>query len=145
MTVRRRAAWLGLIFVLPLAACARPAGSGPARVESVESLLRNHPLPPGEAFKATEIHRSAGASYHLVQINTQEKPHIHKKHDLTGLMLTGSGMLFVDNTPFVLKAGGFFFVPRGAAHFFINNAPTGSAAWVTFTPPFDGKDAVPAP
>jgi mannose-6-phosphate isomerase-like protein (cupin superfamily) len=44
---------------------------------------------------------------------------------------------------FDLTAGDVFFIPRNTPHYFVNTSPEPAAAFVVFSPPFDGKDTVP--
>ncbi len=81
-------------------------------------------------------------SFHIVWIKDGEKPHIHKKHDLTVFLVSGEGTFYIGNKKFSMKAGDSAFVPKGTPHHFVNEADL-SIALVIFTPPFDGEDNIP--
>jgi quercetin dioxygenase-like cupin family protein len=82
-------------------------------------------------------------SAHLVWIQDREKPHLHAGHDATVQLLKGKGTLTLRGQKLALKPGMLVTIPRGAPHFFVNESKHPAAAFVVFTPPFDGKDVVP--
>lgn len=110
---------------------------------SVTLLLAMHPLPEGENISATLLGRTDALSFHLVQIRDRERPHVHAEHDLTVVVLQGSGRLYIDGIAHDMRAGDVAVVPRGTPHYFVNSASTPAAAFVTFAPSYDGKDQLP--
>ena len=76
-------------------------------------------------------------------VRSEEKPHIHKDHDLIVVLQKGSGTLFIGNAPLKLAPGSAASIPRGIPHYFINESAEPAAAYAVFTPPFDGQDTVP--
>ena len=42
-----------------------------------------------------------------------------------------------------MRVGDTAVVPKGVPHYFVNNGDQPAAAFVTFTPPYDGTDNVP--
>ena len=59
------------------------------------------------------------------------------------MMLKGQGYLMLEQRRIDLMVGDVVYIPRGAAHYFTNTAREPTVAFVTYSPPFDGKDIVP--
>ena len=57
----------------------------------IAKVLAEDPLGASENIKITTLGQSQGVSHHLVQIRDREKPHIHKIHDGTVVMVKGGG------------------------------------------------------
>ena len=106
-------------------------------------ILADQPLPPGENIKVITLGQGAAASHHIVQIRDRESPHLHKTHDATVMMLKGQGYLMLEQRRIELTAGDVVYIPRGAVHYFTNTDREPTVAFVTYAPPFDGKDTVP--
>jgi mannose-6-phosphate isomerase-like protein (cupin superfamily) len=83
------------------------------------------------------------ATYHLVQIRTQEKPHRHDYHDLVAFIQSGVGMMFLGEKSFRVGPGSVVFIPHGTPHYFVNTGPTPAVAVTVFSPAYDGRDFVP--
>lgn len=81
-------------------------------------------------------------SAHLIWIKTAERLHIHSKHDATVVMLKGKGTFRYGAQTVSVKEGDVFSVTRGTVHAFTNGSKTPAAAYVVFSPPFDGKDVI---
>jgi mannose-6-phosphate isomerase-like protein (cupin superfamily) len=109
----------------------------------IEKVLAEDPLGASENIKITTLGQGQGVSHHVVQVRDREKPHIHKLHDGTVVMVKGRGYLMMDNRRIDLSAGDVVYIPRGAVHYFVNTASEPAVAFVIFSPPFDGKDNVP--
>jgi mannose-6-phosphate isomerase-like protein (cupin superfamily) len=109
----------------------------------IEKVLAENPLGPTENIKITTLGQGQGVSHHIVQIRDQEKPHMHRIHDGTVVVVKGRGYLMMDNRRIDLSAGDIVYIPRGAVHYFVNTAAEPAVAFVVFSPPFDGKDNVP--
>lgn len=143
---------LALVFapVLAGSACApRPAprfylpyGHDPV-FSDLDKVLKENPLVQGENLKAVLLGQTSEVSHHIVQVRGQEPPHRHQSHDFTATLLSGQGALVVEGERWVMAKGDTVFVPRGALHYYVNLSSAPSAAFVTFSPPFDGKDTVP--
>ena len=110
----------------------------------IAKVLAEDPLGASENIKITTLGQGQGVSHHLVQIRDREKPHIHKIHDGTVVMVKGEGYLMMDNRRIDLSVGDIVYIPRGVVHYFVNTASEPTVAFVVFSPPFDGKDTVPA-
>ena len=91
------------------------------------------------------LSQTASASTHLIQIRDREQPHVHAVHDLTVSLLRGSGTVYLHGVPYKMSAGDVLFIPRSTPHYFVNGDSEPTAAFVTFAPPYDGKDQVPVP
>ncbi len=102
-----------------------------------------HPFEPTETFQIIEFNRSNEQSVHLVRIRTQEKPHRHMTHDVTVIIQSGEGTLYLNNQGQNLHPGEVVTIPQGMLHYYLNrsvDSPTEAIA--IFSPPFDGKDYV---
>jgi mannose-6-phosphate isomerase-like protein (cupin superfamily) len=109
----------------------------------IEKVLAENPLGASENIKITTLGQGQGVSHHIVQVRDREKPHMHRIHDGTVVMVKGRGYMMMDNRRIDLSAGDIVYIPRGAVHYFINTAGEPAVAFVVFSPPFDGKDTVP--
>ena len=110
----------------------------------IEKVLAENPLGASENIKITTLGHGQGVSHHVVQIRDRENPHLHKLHDGTVVMVKGHGYLMIENRRIDLSVGDIVYIPRGAVHYFVNTASEPTVAFVVFSPPFDGKDTVPA-
>lgn len=90
----------------------------------------------------TELGRTAWSSHHIAVVRTEEKPHYHRFHDLTVVVLRGEGLLTAEQKQIPMSVGDVAHIPRGTPHFFRNTSSQPSAALVMFSPPFDGRDTV---
>jgi len=91
-----------------------------------------------------DLGRTAWVSHHLAIVREEEKPHYHRFHDLTVVVLRGEGIMDIEGRRVALKAGDVAYVERGVRHYFRNTGKDVAAAFVTFSPPFDGRDTVTA-
>ncbi len=105
--------------------------------------MADDPLPSGENIKATTLGRGPTVSHHVVQIRDREVPHVHKLHEVTVTMLTGSGYLILGKQRIDLSAGDVIYIPRGVVHYYVNTEREPTVALAVYSPPFDGKDIVP--
>lgn len=151
MKLRRFSLCALAVFVVLLVSACSPApqialqyGTEFKQTE-IEKVLAENPLAPNENIKMTTLGQGQGVSHHVVQVRDREKPHIHKIHDGTVVMVKGRGYLMLENRRIDLSAGDIVFVPRGAVHYFVNTAGEPAVAFVVFSPPFDGKDTLPVP
>ena len=128
-------------------ACGRPPslvweGSGAARQASIADLTAALPAAsPG-------IHRGpwgdgVDESLLLIDGTAAEQPHVHQRHDLTVVLLSGHGTLVVEGRRHDMRAGDVAHIGRGKVHAF---APSGRAtALAIFAPRLEAPDSVPAP
>jgi len=91
-----------------------------------------------------DLGRTAWVSHHLAVVRDAETPHYHRFHDMTVSVLRGEGVLDLEGKRVVMKAGDIAHVHRGTRHFFRNTGKDPAAAFVVFSPPFDGRDTVKA-
>jgi mannose-6-phosphate isomerase-like protein (cupin superfamily) len=110
----------------------------------IEKVLAENPLGASENIKITTLGQGQSVSHHLVQVRDREKPHLHKIHDGTVVMVKGGGYLMMETRRIDLSVGDIVYIPRGAVHYFVNTASEPTVAFVVFSPPFDGKDTAPA-
>ena len=109
----------------------------------LEKILAKNPLAEGQNIRVATLGKSRSISHHVVQIRDREVPHVHKKHDLTVVVLIGKGYLKLGKDRVELVKGDVLFIPRGTVHYFVNTFPFVSVALAAFSPPFDGKDTIP--
>jgi quercetin dioxygenase-like cupin family protein len=110
---------------------------------SLEKILADNPLAPGDNIRVADLGRSASASQHIVQIRDREILHVHKLHDGTVIMLRGQGYLVLAGKRIDVKAGDVIHIPRGVAHQYVNGAGEPTVALAVYAPAFDGKDTHP--
>lgn len=110
----------------------------------INRVLAQNPLPSGANIQVTTLGEGRTVSHHLIQVRDRESPHIHKAHDLTVTVMRGRGYLMLATTRLDLVAGDLVFIPSGTVHYFVNTDSQPSVALAMFSPPFDGKDTLPA-
>jgi len=145
MRRRGRVNGVPMAALLALVACARartPALPG-ALPHGLEGFLGAHPLAAGQPLRADEVARSDAASWHVVQVATAERPHRHRVHDLTVVVLRGEGILTLDGARISLRTGDAAVVRRDRPHWFQRRGGRPAVALVVFTPPLDAPDSVP--
>jgi mannose-6-phosphate isomerase-like protein (cupin superfamily) len=91
-----------------------------------------------------DLGRTAWVSHHVAIVREGEQPHYHRFHDLTVMVLRGEGIMDIEGRRVALKAGDVTYVQRGVRHYFRNTGKDLAAAFLTFSPPFDGRDMVTA-
>ena len=136
---------LALVLAALLTACTRRSPRIAVGVldAGLGAFLDVHPLSSGQPVRVDEVARTASASYHLVQARSSERPHRHVTHDLTVVVLRGSGILRMGALRRRLAAGDTALVPRDTVHWFASDGADPAVALVIFTPPLDGPDNVP--
>lgn len=145
---RLKANLLAPVLALWVSACATTPylflqyGSELKPIDLAKALAEN-PLGPNENIKMMTLGQAQSVSHHVVQIRDREAPHMHKTHDGTVVIVRGSGYLMLGNRRVELSVGDIVHIPRGAAHYFVNTGGEPAAAFVAFSPPFDGKDVIP--
>jgi mannose-6-phosphate isomerase-like protein (cupin superfamily) len=91
-----------------------------------------------------DLGRTAWVSHHLAVVREAEVPHYHRFHDLTVVVMRGEGVIDIEGKRYAMKSGDVVHVQRGVRHFFRNTGSSPAASFVTFSPPFDGRDTVTA-
>ena len=94
-------------------------------------------------IKLETLARNRLSSHHLVVIKRAEPLHYHAKHDGWAIVLKGTGTFLLGDRMFEVHPGASFYIPRRMPHRAIREGKEPLAAFVIFTPPFDGKDTVP--
>lgn len=103
---------------------------------------------PDELEKPLAVRRlraTADISVSLIRLARAEQPHIHKDHDLVVVMLKGSARLHLGNRTVDVRPGDVMEIPRGVVHWAENTGPEASEVYAIFSPPYDGRDNLPAP
>lgn len=140
---------LGALALAVLAGCA-PTPPNPTLLLRYENSMEGARLSdligragPGPVA-VVDLGRTAWVSHHLAVVRDAEKPHYHRFHDLTVIVMRGEGIIDIDGKRYPLRAGDVVQVNRGMRHYFRNTGKEPSAAFVVFSPPFDGRDTVAA-
>ena len=60
------------------------------------------------------------------------------------MLLRGHGVMHLGDDTRAVGEGSVLYVPRGTVHAFTNRSGSPAFAYTLYTPPFDGKDRVPA-
>jgi mannose-6-phosphate isomerase-like protein (cupin superfamily) len=97
-------------------------------------------LPPGPVANVA-IGASKDASAHHVRVAEEVKPHLHRRHDETVVILAGRGRLTLAARTLDVGPGSVVIVPRGTVHSLVVSGDPLEAVSV-FAPPFDGQDRV---
>ncbi len=84
-------------------------------------VLAENPLGASENIKMTTLGYGQAVSHHIVQV----------------------GYLMMESRRIDLSVGDVVYIPRGIVHYYVNSASEPTVAFVTFSPPFDGKDYIP--
>jgi len=135
------------VLVAAVEACAArqaPHALLPDRSPMLTELTAQYPLAAGQSVRAERLGATTNLSYHLVQIapGAGERLHIHAQHDLVVTLLRGVGTQRIRDELLPLKAGDSAVIPAGTPHRFVNTGNEVSAAFVIFSPPFDGSDQI---
>jgi mannose-6-phosphate isomerase-like protein (cupin superfamily) len=138
---------LGLLALALVAGCGAEAAN-PRLILRYEKALDVRDLNslvqqagPGP-IAVIELGRTAWVSEHLAVVREAETPHYHRFHDITVFVLRGEGVMDLEGKRFTMRAGDVTHVYRGVRHFFRNTGKEAAVAFVTFSPPFDGRDTV---
>lgn len=107
-----------------------------------QELIKQNPLGPEENIKSILIHKTEDVSIHLVQIRFEEKPHIHKTHDLIVTLKKGQGVLYIGKAVITMSEGDTALIPRGIVHYFENTGGDVAIGLGIFVPAYDGTDMV---
>jgi mannose-6-phosphate isomerase-like protein (cupin superfamily) len=110
----------------------------------VAALTVRDPLAAGQAVRAERLSATERVSVHFVQLapGAGERSHLHATHDLTVIVLQGSGTQWIRAESLSLQPGDSAVVPAGTPHRFVNTGDGVAAALVVFSPPHDGSDQV---
>ncbi|HSG04961.1 MAG TPA: cupin domain-containing protein [Nitrospiria bacterium] len=112
--------------------------------KTIDQLLKDNPLDADQNIRATFLQKTERSSLHLVQIRDREDPHIHETHDLFVTLQRGEGVLHIGEETVEMKKGDSVFIPQGTPHYFVTTGKEPTVALGVFTPPYAGKDSVPA-
>ena len=96
-----------------------------------------------ENVKLETLAQNELSSHHLVVIKRAEPLHYHAAHDGWAVVLKGEGQFILGDRTFEIHPGSSVYIPRGIRHRAIRRGKDAIAAFVIFTPPYDGKDTVP--
>lgn len=141
--MKRFAAVLAFVVLLAgaSAAWAQTGTPGPG-VYDIDSLLNEHQLVKGQAFRSDVIAWDSTSSVHLTQVETVVEMHHHAAHDENVWIVRGSGRLTLGDRKIKVKAGQMVHVPRGTPHAFHNMGSNPAVVISVFSPGFDGKDRI---
>lgn len=95
----------------------------------------------GETAAARIVGATEGASVHHLVIEEGVKPHYHRAHDETVIVLAGEGRVSIGEVERSVRPGLVLVIPRGAVHSLeVTGDPVEAVS--VFSPPFDGKDRI---
>jgi quercetin dioxygenase-like cupin family protein len=149
-----RTHWPLFLFLLSglfmLTACASssklaiypPYEEGAWEAVDVEALIEANPTEGDWSVQVIDLEKTEGSSTHLVRVRQREKTHYHAKHDLTAIMLSGSGMLYIGKDKRSMRPGDVVTIPRRIMHEFVNESDQASVFYVIFSPPYMADDRV---
>ncbi|OGR89483.1 MAG: hypothetical protein A3A86_00160 [Elusimicrobia bacterium RIFCSPLOWO2_01_FULL_60_11] len=117
------------------------------QLEGIKAKTADHfkwenAIQPGEDVSKVRILEMENSSAHFIQIRGTEKKHSHDLHDLTVIIQSGSGRMYLGASSVGVAAGAVIFIPRGLEHYFVNGGPEPASAIAVYSPAFDGKDIV---
>jgi mannose-6-phosphate isomerase-like protein (cupin superfamily) len=143
--------WWGILRAFPFAPAAGLAVLGTALALVLRSGQNPPALPvvfdpaaavapnPHPGLLSQPIGSLPGASVHHLSTTTGVNPHVHRTHDETVVILSGTGRIHVGETERDTSPGLTLVIPRGTVHSLEVFEGTVEAVSI-FTPPFDGKD-----
>jgi len=142
----RARAWLlaGLVASIMVAGCGSPPRLRWADRDGVRTTaLRD--IPHGLTASAPGVRtgpwgESPEATFQLLEIAVAEPPHAHDEHDLTIVLLKGSGTLFLGGHPYTMRAGDVTHIAPGVAHHFHPSRSEVCVGLAFFTPRLAGPD-----
>ena len=95
-----------------------------------------------ENIRLVTLAQTGFSSHHLVVVRKGEPLHTHARHDGWALVLKGKGEFLLGEKKFPIRPGASFYIPRGVQHKATRQGKESLAAFVIFTPPYDGKDTI---
>lgn len=115
---------------------------GGIQSKPVERVKWENTLQPGEDSSKATLLEMDNLSAHFIQISGSEKKHSHAFHDLTVILQSGRGRMYLGTSSVSVRSGAVIFIPRGLEHYFVNGGPDPASAIAVYSPAFDGKDIV---
>ncbi len=108
----------------------------------VDKLLKENPMPAGATSRLIKIAEDPTASIYLTITlpGASLAPHVHKSHDETEYVISGTGKLFVNNEWVDIGPGNVHFNPMGKVHGAINNGKEPLVVLIMFTPAMTQTD-----
>lgn len=118
-----------------------------SKAETDSLLARVALLEKKKEFKTKGIYletlaQNPLASHHLVLIRDQEPLHYHAYHDGWAVVIKGEAGFLLGDSTMALRPGASVYIPRSVRHRAVRKGPETLAAFVIFTPPYDGKDMI---
>lgn len=141
--------WMLLSMALSTAACGahQPSftltNNRGVRTGTALEEIAKHPLPHDQNIRATELQRGDNSSVSVVEVRDREQPHVHTRYDLTVVVASGEGTLWLHGQPIKMRDGDAVFIPKGTPHYFVNEGSEPAVAVVVFSPAFTGPDQQP--
>jgi mannose-6-phosphate isomerase-like protein (cupin superfamily) len=117
------------------------AGTRTVEVSAIASLL----APRGPGIRSAPWGDSRDATFQLLELTAAESPHVHERHDLTIVVLRGSGVLYAGGRRYEVAAGDVVHIARGVPHHFHPAMSQPTVGLGIFVPRLDGNDSRPAP
>lgn len=116
-------------------------GSGLPRVEDATAVAQALPQ-AGPGLRRGVWGEGSDATYHLLETEIPEPPHLHAHHDLTVIVLRGRGTLFVEDRQVDVRAGDVLYIIRGRVHHFHPAPGTTVTGLAIYTPRLEKSDFI---
>ncbi|GIW42205.1 MAG: hypothetical protein KatS3mg076_2782 [Candidatus Binatia bacterium] len=135
----------GILWLFVVPACAPRA----LRIHLPEgsyvstTLVRERAARPAENITREVLGRTGHLGYQLVHVRSREERHFHARQDLVVVLLSGSGVLWMEGERLRMDPGDVAVVPAGKEHFFVNTGDEPASAFVVSAPPLEAPDVVP--
>ena len=91
-------------------------------------------------FAIRPLFRDEYMSAVLMRMTANEPPHYHDRHDLAVTVIDGPVAINFEDRREVFQNGDVALIPKGTFHWAETVNGKAGVVFVTFTPPFDGKD-----
>ncbi len=125
-----------------IASCATPPTGRIVTIDETVDKILWTAEEKTKPIAARRLRATDEKSVHLIRLADSEKPHIHQKHDLMVVMLSGAARLHIGERSIDVLPGDVMEIPRGIVHWaeFIGQT---SEVYVIFSPPYNGLDNIP--
>ena len=118
------------------------AEEGEWQALDIDALIAANPVAGEWDVQVIDLSATDAVSTHLVRVRSREKTHYHATHDLTAVMLSGGGQLYIGDDKRELHPGDIVTIPRRVLHDFVNESDETSVFYVIFSPPYEADDRV---
>jgi mannose-6-phosphate isomerase-like protein (cupin superfamily) len=121
----RAGPWIAIALAAGLIMGPAKAQEGGVTVTNLDTLLRQHPLPPGTASDIV-AERAAGDSKLQVVVESKIPLHVHADTDHMLYIARGTGTAHLAGQNRKIKPGDILFIPHGVEHGFEKDPRSGN-------------------